>query len=386
MTNEGFTSLSTELLHHIFDYCDIETVYLSIRYVCRRFYAVSNTYNQLDLNVNSCAKADYELILRLIQPEHITSLKITAWSDKWKVQKLISQIDIQRFTRLRTLILNGIEGPALEHLLQKVTCESSDYVFIHFYDYEYDKWSTLLSLVVAQLNPRKLYLNNDSGNKYITKPTFSFADCQLKQLVLAKCDYTAYLVILQQLPQLQTFEMGLCKIEDNNETIASFTNSSFVSSLKNLAIYNCSLPPESLVSLLEITPLLVSLELISSRATLDQLFDGFYWKEIIQKKLRSLKKFDFVFSCQLAETCSFADINQLISTFQSDFWIYEKCWPTSCTFMIHSCKVFFHTSETDLDRYERSARCVFSPVDSIWRFARQLRDKQTNAESIEVGG
>ena len=31
MTNEGLTSLSTELLHHIFDYCDTKTIFHSIR-------------------------------------------------------------------------------------------------------------------------------------------------------------------------------------------------------------------------------------------------------------------------------------------------------------------------------------------------------------------
>lgn len=387
MTNEAFTSLSTELLHRIFDYCDIETIFLSVRYVCRRFYAVSNTYNRLALNVNSCAKADYELILRLIQPEHITSLKITAWSvGEWRIRDLVSQLDLQRFTRLRSLILNGIENSALEHLLQRVTCESSNYVSIHFYDFEYDKWSTLLSLVLTHLNPRKLFLKNDSNNKYITLPTFSSVNCQLKHLVLAKCDYTACLVILQHFPQLQTFEMGLCKIEVNDGTATLLGGSSFTSSLKNLSIRECSLSSESVMSLLATTPLLVHLELISRRATLDQLFDGFYWKDIIQKKLRSLKKFDFVFSWRVTEICSFADINQLINTFQSDFWIYEKCWLTNCTYMINACEVFFHTFETNIDRFERSARCVFSPVDSIWRFAQKLRDKQANAGSIEVGG
>ena len=386
MTKECFTTLSTELLHQIFDYCDTETIILSVRYVCRRFYAVVNTYNRLDLDVNSCSKADNELILRLIQPENITSFKIAVWyEEQWRIPQLISQIDIQRFPRLRTLTLKGIEGSALEHLLQKVTSESLDYVYIHFFDFQYDKWSTILSLVVTHLNPRKLYLNNDSSSNYIMKPTLSSVNCQLKHLVLAKCDYTACLVILQQCPHLETFEMGACKTEDNYETATSFADASFVSSLKNLTISECSMSPESMVSLLSTTSQLVRLELISRRATLDQLFDGFYWKEIIQKKLRSLSKFDFIFSCDLDETCHFADIHQLISTFQSDFWIHEKCWLITCTFMIHSCNVFFHTCDTGRDGFEHSGRCVFSPVDGIWRFAERLNHETTNTVSIEVG-
>lgn len=388
MTNESFTSLSTELLHHIFDYCDTETIFLSVRCVCRRLYAVVNTYNRLDLDVNSCSKADNELILRLIQPENITSIKITAWSaGEWQIRQLISQIDLQRlFTRLRTLTLNGIEGPALEHLLQKIMSEASDYVYIHFYDYKYDKWSTILSLIVARLNPRKLHLKNDSSNKYMMQPTISSVNSQLKHLVLAKCDYTACLVILQQFPHLQTFEMGTCKTADNSEAATSFTDASFVSSLKNLTIHDCSLSPESVMLLLSTTPQLVRLELISSRTTLDQLFDGFYWKDIIQKKLRSLNKFDFAFSCQLDETCHFADIHQLISSFQSNFWIDEKCWLISCTFLIRSCNVFFHTLDTGRAVFEYSGRCVFSPVYSAWRFVQRSHDESTNTVSIEVRG
>jgi hypothetical protein len=218
------------------------------------------------------------------------------------------------------------------------------------------------------------------------KPTFPSVNYQLEHLVLAKCDYRASLVIIQQFPHLKTFEMGMCTIMNSDEIVTSSTGSSFVSPLKTLIIRDCCLSPESLTSLLTITPMLVHLELISKRTILDQLFDGFYWKNIIQTKLRSLITFDFVFSCKLDQTCTFIHINQLISTFQSDFWIYEKRWFIGCTYIIKSCKVLFHASKTDIDSYHFSPRCVFSTMDSVWCFAQRVGLEETNTVSIEVGG
>ena len=66
--------LPVELLYHILNYLDTTTILLSFRYVCQRFYLISNVYKQYQLNLNSCTKSSFYRFCRVINPLNIISL------------------------------------------------------------------------------------------------------------------------------------------------------------------------------------------------------------------------------------------------------------------------------------------------------------------------
>ena len=41
--------LPVELIFHILNYLDTDTILLSFRYICKRFYIITNAYNQYKL-------------------------------------------------------------------------------------------------------------------------------------------------------------------------------------------------------------------------------------------------------------------------------------------------------------------------------------------------
>jgi hypothetical protein len=164
-----------------------------------------------------------------------------------------------------------------------------------------------------------------------------------------------------------------------------FYNVSFISPLKFLTIGDWCLTTVSLALLLTTTPLLTHLKLASRRATLDLVFDGCYWEEFVQMKLPSLVKFDFFFSCELSDDYSFADIDQRITTFQTELWIDKKCWFISCAYIIASNTVWFYTSENRIaTRHESSPKCVTTTMDGTWRFTQTVCHETTETWSDEV--
>ncbi|CAF1520397.1 unnamed protein product, partial [Adineta steineri] len=53
-------------------------------------------------------------------------------------------------------------------------------------------------------------------------------------------------------------------------------------------------------------------------------FDGHRWEKFIQKNLLGLKKFQFYFSDYQNDQLNYPDIEQIIRSFQTPFWIELK--------------------------------------------------------------
>jgi hypothetical protein len=80
MSNSFIPSLQilpVEILHHILDELDVQTILFSFRNTCRQFRAVMNSYDRYILNFQSISKPDFDLVCHLIDPSRVTSLTLS---------------------------------------------------------------------------------------------------------------------------------------------------------------------------------------------------------------------------------------------------------------------------------------------------------------------
>lgn len=384
MANEALLSLPTELMHHIFNYCDSKTVFLSVRRVCKRLRAVTEIYDRVELNVKYRARTDSRLIRRLIQPSTIRSLTVldnTYAMSFGENRDDISFINIAQFNQLRSLTFRGISAKKLECLFPSMKMHSLDSLSIAESGWEYQTSSNLLSLAILHLNPRRLFLEN---HRTLTSFSFSSVDCKLEYLQVNKCNQLGYLSILRQLPSLQTFVIDECEMNRYDKSSPSLADLSFSSRLPSLIINKCSLPAKTLTLLLTVTPALVYLKLSSEEDVFEQMFDGLYWEELISSKLRSLKTFEFFFCCTVSEDAHFPDIDSPVTTFQTKFWLHEKNWIVKCAYIINSSEIWLYTNEFRMKRREYLPMCEISSIDNAWRFTGESSDDTDRTAANKV--
>jgi hypothetical protein len=111
-----------------------------------------------------------------------------------------------------------------------------------------------------------------------------------------------------------------------------------------LTIDDCQLSIPKLECLLSLTPSLAHLKLVSSRSTLDPIFDGSYWEQFIQNKLLLLNKFQFFFTDNTYKSHNSTTLDSLILPFQSPFWLNNKHWFVTCDYIPRESKIKLYTT------------------------------------------
>ncbi|CAF2808808.1 unnamed protein product [Rotaria sp. Silwood2] len=116
--NSSLDTLPVELIHRIFNSLDEQTIILSLRYVCKRFYTIVNVYDHYKLNFESILKSNFDRICRFIQLENVISLTLSdEHMTPGQIQLFFSLFHIERFTRLCSLTLSDIEERYLKRIL-----------------------------------------------------------------------------------------------------------------------------------------------------------------------------------------------------------------------------------------------------------------------------
>ena len=383
MASGTLHGLPTEILHHIFNYCDSKTVFLSVRYVCKRLKAVTELSNRVELNEKYETRDDSQSIRRLIHPSTIHSLTVLDDTFYWgsTSREDISFINIQKFSQLRSLTFRGIDAEKLKSLLPSLEMHLLNSLSIIIDGWNSDILLTLFMLAVLHLNPRRLFLKS---NETMTNFSFSVIDCKLEYLRINKCDQLGFVSILRQFPSLQACVIDEYKMNTGNKLVPSLVDLSLSSRLKSLTIKNYSLPVKILALLLTLTPSLVYLSLKSETDTFDRIFDGLYWEELISSKLRSLETFEFFFLYRVSKDAHFLDIDPSISSFQSKFWLNEKNWIVKCAYIIGSSEFWLYTNKFRIERYKDSSECEISSMDDVWRFSERSSDQTDATTKSEV--
>jgi hypothetical protein len=106
---------------------------------------------------------------------------------------------------------------------------------------------------------------------------------------------------------------------------------------------------DKLEQCLALTPALVDLKLIGN----GNLFDSSYrWKTLIEKYLPLLEKFQFYISVLTHVNFDTNTIEQIMSCFQTPFWIDEKHWFIQCDYIIYLHQLILYSIPICTDHFE----------------------------------
>lgn len=382
MENINILNVAVELLHLIFDYCNTETIF-SARHVCKQLYSATNTYNRFRLVFNSKSKHYLKYIYHYIPSEHIISLTFS--NDKVfrnSIDEFFTLFNIDRLNRLRSVILHNINDVELTYFFEHMTNHSQISLSINSSERQHTETLRLISLEINRFKLSKLYLN-DLNN---TMEHISWINqCGLECLAINTCDYRQCLMILYQLPHLQTIIMKDCRmLVDNNGAIDLNFDLSFSSTLKSLIIDDNLLSIQNLERLFSILPKLLHVKLSSRREKVDSIFDGSSWEQLIQTKLPLLKKFEIFFSYKLVNKDDPPSLHSLIHPFQTPFWIEQKRWFINCEYVIKLNEIRVYTVPNTFINSDNLFKLQLSSMDYIYRSITPSTNEMIDNNADEV--
>jgi hypothetical protein len=340
MSNNLVPSIETlpvELFHRIFDNLDAETILFSIRPVCRLFRSVVNTYNRYVLDLKSISRSNFHIFCRLIDPGDVISLTLSndePISDQ--VSLFLSLFRPQEFTRLRSLTLLHIDEVQLNFMLQRINLNFLISFSFNIRKYDYRRRETtinLLSSIAAQSTFRKLEFDMKSYRmSKISWPINSPIQCLT---INNNINIDKLCTILQGSPHLHTLIMS-----EISERVINHLTSICFRQLTSLTIKMVFISIDELEPFLLMTPSLVYLKLIDGK----KMMDGKRWEQFIQINLPRLDKFEFAFSERRLTKQTPADLELIIASFRTPFWIEDKKWFVICEYtMPRSHNVYLYS-------------------------------------------
>lgn len=349
--------LPVEILHHIFDELDVQTILFSFRNTCRQFRAVVNSYDRYVLNFQSISKPDFDLVCHLIDPSRVTSLILSENSETFDQIKLfLSYFQLQQFNRLRSLSLFISDEEQLKIIVGRFNIrllESFSLKIGKSDDRRKNTTAKLLSLIIAKSNLFKIKLHIQEGRfEKIVWPT----QCSIQYLSIDNfIAFDQIRTILQCSPHLRTLVINSIFILKPNQIVfTSFEN------LTSLTMSKLNIKIDDLELLLSMTSSLVHLKLIGN----GNYCNGNRWEHFIQSHLPLLNQFEFFFSEIQTSQQNPSDLKKIITSFRTSFWLEHKKWfvvgeidpntPRCITlYSIPICltDLFYETGKTSISTY-----------------------------------
>ncbi|CAF2008878.1 unnamed protein product [Rotaria magnacalcarata] len=379
MVHASLDSLPVELLHRIFDFCDIQTVLISIGYVCRQLYAISNSYNRLKFKYDSSSEHYFKRIYRRVRPENVISLIINNDDTKNdRIRQFVTFFGTCRFALMASLTLNCSDHTQLEHFLKHVECGSLNLLVIKSDTPNIKTNWTIALRAITQFQVRKLEFYHDLDYQ-IGAAQWLF-QYKLEHLTILKCLFQEYVAIIQHFPNLRTLVMRDCIVHNNEGTMGALSHLTYASALKSLIIEQCSLSMIVLESLLSLTPTLLTLKFGFEEQMFDSICDGYSWKRLIETKLTSLEQFEFIAfrSFSDANNTHFTSLKSIITSFQTGFWLKEKHWTFTCDYIFRSNQIRLYTTPTKLTNSNQAIRYEIMSTDGIHRFTQRPINKTSD--------
>jgi hypothetical protein len=342
MSTSTLDTLPVEILYRLFDNLDIETIVLSLRYVCKHLYLTTSSYNRYRLNFKSISKPNFLFICQLIPFENVISLTLSN-DDKTReqIQLFLSLFNIEQLTRLQSLTLTQIDDYYLNIFLNYILSTSLKSLSITMESPRMETYiassSALLTAAIAHPTLVNLYLNIGLKDwNEIQWPNH----CTLQYLRLVNSITLKYLcLILTHSPCLKTLVLKEIKTDDYkfDSSITSFKQ------LTSLTFEDGRMEISKLDQCFTLTPCLTYLKLIGTGTLFTSSFDGYQWEKILQTKLHSLKTFEFFFSILTYSNYRSHNIESLINSYRTSFWLERiNCFIT-CDYIQNSRKILLYT-------------------------------------------
>jgi len=321
-------ALPVELLYRIIDNIDTKTVFLSLRCVCKRFYAIINNQNRYKLDFGYISKSNFYQVCHLIHPENVIGLTLSNGNETvGQIGLFLSFFDVHLFTRLFSLTLIRInESESNIFLNHIITCPIVSLSIGYYHESSLSIATIdLLSSTIEKLNNLRKF---EFKVKYLLNKDIQWSVyCTIQHLTLHFCTLKQFFTILQDLHHLQTLVLNDLNITE------SFTppSSEITSSLKSLSIEQSLIHFHTIQFLLSLTPSLIHLKLIGWPLS-DISFNGSLWEKLIQTKLPHLNKFEFFFRVIMKEQ-TIDNLESIIASYKTLFWLEQKHWYVTCDYI-----------------------------------------------------
>ncbi|CAF3550412.1 unnamed protein product [Rotaria socialis] len=327
--------LPVELIYHILNFLDTHTILLSLRYVCKHFYVISNVFNQCKLNLNSCRKSDFYRFCRIINPLNVISL-ILSDDDKTpgQIGLFLSRFNLKQFNHLRSLILLEIDDSNLNVILHDLP-----YLFLTSLTIKSRASLTWTQQTLAYLSK----ILEQSSLKELTLSIWCFEiydfvwpnQCQIEYLHISnRITFEQYCILLEQCLFLRTLIIKDVLWNDTDISVSIFYRQ-----LNSLTLEDNRMDVFKLEQFLSLTPSLIYLKVIG----MAYLIDSYRWEKILRIKLPNLNTFEFFFLSWKDVNYSFCDIESLIQPFQTSFWLENKQWAVNCDYIINPTEVMLYS-------------------------------------------
>jgi hypothetical protein len=316
----GLDKLPAELIHRILDCLDIQTIFNSLRGVCRGINYKLGTYNRYKFNFQSISKHNFHLICRLIPHKQVVSLTLSDENDTpGQIWLFLSYFNIKEFIRLSSLTLYKIDEAELQKILEAISLKSLKCLSIDCRSECHTKTYRLLESSLVGHSLQKLSLGSSSLCEILTH----INTANIKHLILNACKIRKIEQILSSSTSLETFDLTNVEIDDEDDL--QDIDSSFESSkLTYLSISSSYLTMDMIISffnwLIPNSKQLRHLRVINDNDD-EAYFDGTRWESLLSRT--SLIQFQFRFYAKLTMNQS---INEILLPFRSHFWLNEKCW------------------------------------------------------------
>ena len=326
-------SFPNEILLDLFKLFD--TIHL-----LRAFFGLNSRFNQLicahfrnhSFDLQCISKNDFDEICRENIPfilDHITSLNLSQDETPHLVEFLLSYgFTLDRFVCLQSLSLHGINSL---DLLIKIVFECYDLPhFTHLniincdIQEEQQRISRLLNKIwsISKL----IYCNlNGIQSRVVSLRGISVISSSMEHLLIEniRCDLSGFFHLFECAPRLQRLSTNVsCNLTDEKMIFVMLPLTSLKISFQGS--YN------SLKMILSAMPNLYRLTI----STFGLDLNGHTWEQIIIEYLPKLEVFQWKMENELLdkdENDIDKMIDQLLTTFQTPFWIKERQWYVRCS-------------------------------------------------------
>jgi len=185
-------TLPVEVLYRILDQLEGRDIVFSFRNVCTKFYAITNIYNRLTIELsNYHSKFETNRLCRIIEPENVASLifwKSYTTSTFDEIDWFFSSIDIHRFTRLCFLNITNIKERHLHTILHHLTTIST-LISLKIYDRSLMNDNIIADLSAIIALPSLRILDLDISSIIIDKLSWP-NHCKLRRMNTRKYSHT----------------------------------------------------------------------------------------------------------------------------------------------------------------------------------------------------
>ncbi|CAF1343786.1 unnamed protein product [Didymodactylos carnosus] len=315
MAESKLIDLPNEIFLEIFEYFDVSHVFYSLYGLIVRLDTLVKQCHPYHLNLDTAEK--FNCVPEYLQPERIRSLTISSSDQMLLFNKLFSMVKVVE--NCQALIVHDIQPLDFIDLVPQLSNfkNLSSLSVIRKMPISYKHiYSILFRMIICNQIPALKYLKLIVPNRilFIPGPELIIPSNNLEHLVLNYCTIKDVFDLLHY----------MCNL--NSLNIHSLHEGSICHLARKATIIDLKIKTKSDVTFKYLTVLLIEmpqLKTFSLKAFGEDFADGHKWKRLIESHFPFLTKFRFIIGINIVNLDA---INQILSTFQTDFWSKTKKW------------------------------------------------------------